>query len=134
MRWGARAVWSTGVEVLYNAEFAPQRPVGHRYRSRSVPLRPDVVVVVPGADGATLHVLDAKLRLDADGASKADDLQKMHVYLDALPAVATAFVLFPGEDSTCLDPDGRADLGALPLRPGGPTAALASHLARLLCP
>lgn len=69
-----------------------------------------MVLRVPSGPNAGLHALDAKFRLRKealaslehdDGAPgstyKAADLHKMHTYRDALSAVRTAWVLYPGD-------------------------------------
>ena len=52
---------------------------------------------------AGLHVLDAKFRLSgslvgepSEVEAKVDDLHKMHTYRDAIPAVRSAWVMYPG--------------------------------------
>ena len=64
--WGLSVSWASGVEVFYNLSFSP-RALAER-RSSSLLLRPDVVIKVPGEGGATMHVLDAKLRVQGTGA------------------------------------------------------------------
>ena len=144
---GLAVVWSDGVEVAYNVTFSA-RARGER-RSSSLVLRPDIVVRVPEPEGpASLHVLDAKLRVQRardtgdHGAEDADDdslgfqrvdVAKMHAYRDALPSVRSAFVLYPGDEyvihrsleSDASDVDA---VGALPLVPG----VLASELSAWL--
>ncbi|MBM4279891.1 MAG: DUF2357 domain-containing protein [Deltaproteobacteria bacterium] len=105
---GLAVVWSDGLEVAFNVTFT-KRSSGER-RSSSLLLRPDIVVRVLGPDGhASLHVLDAKLRVqrvreepddtdeERDGSSglgfQRSDVAKMHAYRDALPSVRSAFVL-----------------------------------------
>jgi hypothetical protein len=149
---GLAVVWSDGVEVAFNVAFT-KRATGER-RSSSLLLRPDIVVRVPDEEGkASLHVLDAKLRVqrvreesddsdcDSDGPGglgfQRSDVAKMHAYRDALPSVRSAFVLYPGDDEVihrALEA-GASDVdavGALPLVPGGSTAGLRSWLRRLL--
>lgn len=122
--------------VYYNLTFSSAQ-AGVR-RSNSVQLRPDIVVRVrrpdDGAAGDTMHVLDAKLRIeraaDAGTTFKWSDVAKMHAYRDALPAVRTAFVLYPGEEAERFEVEGRAAgaVGAIPLVPGQDAAHLRDHL------
>ena len=106
--------------------------------------------------GDTLHVFDAKYRLDRFDTEENDpdddpatykrtDLYKMHTYRDAISGLATAFVVYPGTDFVFFERDGDrrirpADVvnidgvGALPLRPADhdPAASLRDLLATLL--
>ena len=116
----------------YNLRFAAGSTDGRL--SSSLPLRPDIVVAVPGSGGLVLHVLDAKLRVDGvTGTFKADDLVKMHAYRDALPDVRSAVVLYPGQrDDWYPAHDGSGGgVGVVLLVPGGTTNFLRNHLAML---
>lgn len=116
--------WPNGTRALYNATFSSKRS-GHRV-SYSLPLRPDIVIVL--ADGA-VHVLDAKFKLawldasedDLDRADvKLEDVYKMHAYRDAIDAACSAWVLYPGTEFREYPADatgGVTGVGALPLRP-----------------
>lgn len=93
-------------------------PLGSPVLSMSFELRPDIVLRVPGGPAAGLHVLDAKFRIARTGAdeseAKVDDLHKMHTYRDAINAVRSAWVLYPGEETSAFGDDGRVwDLGSL---------------------
>lgn len=61
----------------------------------------------------------------------------MHTYRDAIPEAASAWVLYPGT-ARChwtreeLIEDGVTGVGAIPLVPGEPLAALQALVARLL--
>ncbi len=114
--WEYSVHWSNGVRVLYNPSFSRAR-AGLR-RSYSVPLRPDLLLEVPRGEGCELHVLDAKFKVEwldgampsteekdeeeknrrreREGTFKRADIYKMHAYRDALPAVRSAWVLYPG--------------------------------------
>lgn len=121
--------WSSGVMAVYNATFSRTKKNGRE--TYSLPLRPDVVVVLPSG---VVHVLDAKFRLEwlpgADeeknvdrARAKLDDVYKMHAYRDAIERAASAWVLYPGTEQFAFTPaayDARAGIsgvGALPLRP-----------------
>lgn len=133
--------WDNGLRVLYNATFSRTR-MGTR-SSYSLPLRPDIAVVLP--DG-TVHVLDAKFRLraldvaesDVDRAdAKLDDIHKMHTYRDAIEAARSAWVLYPGTEACefrpTASPAGSVDgVGAVPLAPLDSTAMLESLLRRMV--
>lgn len=120
----------TNITVRFNPTLT--RSAGTTY---STPLRPDVIVEV----GDVAHAFDAKYRLDRvdvdeddpdDGLAtyKRADLYKMHTYRDAIAALKTAFVVYPGTEFVFFDrsvtkysepagiasPDG---VGAIPLRP-----------------
>jgi predicted component of viral defense system (DUF524 family) len=127
-------------KVIYNATYSrPASGVPEVGRdSYSVRLRPDITVLAP--DG-TLHLFDAKLKLDFGSAVDADDiddrdsrpdtfkredLYKMHAYRDALGAVSV-WVLYPGSDAsasafrspwTSGGDEQFEGVGAIPLRPG----------------
>jgi hypothetical protein len=125
--------WPNGVRLLYNATFSRKSERGRQ--TYSLPLRPDVVLIL--TDG-TVHVLDAKFKLewlardeedDVDRArAKLDDVYKMHAYRDAIDAARSAWVLYPGTEVHEFVPrghDGEVEgVGAVPLRPeeGGGTA------------
>ena len=132
LQWEFEVRWPCGVRALYNATFSRRKDAGRR--TYSLPLRPDVVLVL--ADG-TVHVLDAKFKLqwvpgdedDIDRATvKLDDVYKMHAYRDAIEAARSAWVLYPGTERHEFAPvDGACGVegvGAIPLRPesdGGET-------------
>ena len=141
MRWGYEARWD-GLSATYNARF-PVVKTGaaqHGRHSYSLPLRPDIVL---RADDGQLDVLDAKLKVtfssgalssgDVVGESSVTsfvpaDVHKMHAYRDALGA-RSAWALFPGEDggafaSPWTSSDGFTGVGAISLRPGGPSGQL----------
>ncbi|MGH1347542.1 MAG: DUF2357 domain-containing protein [Nannocystales bacterium] len=139
---GLRVAWDGDVELFYNLSHSRTGA----NRSYSVLLRPDIVLRVPRDSGHEDHVFDAKFKVrriapdipdiaDTDeenrGVFKRADLYKMHAYRDALPAVRSAWVLYPGTDlrffamsgavansvdELPLDPSG---VGAVPLSPGG---------------
>jgi predicted component of viral defense system (DUF524 family) len=135
VRWGHRVAWAD-VSVSYNECFS----IGNG-GSWSLPLRPDVVLSV----GAVRHVFDAKFKVDWLGGALADDaidaeerrgvyhrgdVYKMHAYRDALPAVATAWVVYPGTESQAWHAaDG--SVGVVPAVPGA-EEALRARVARLL--
>ncbi len=120
----------------------------------STPLRPDVTIQV----GRTLHVFDAKYRLEwFDGGEfelqddaatyKRADLYKMHTYRDAITGAQTAFAVYPGTEFVFFERSGLkrsepaavavADgVGAVPLRPtlAEPAAGLRDLLRVLLIP
>jgi len=154
---GAKVTWATGAEVHYNLSFSRSKP--QQRRSYSLPLRPDVVLRVPCGPNIGIHALDAKFRLrkgteglfDEDNGQaastfKVSDLHKMHTYRDALPAVRTSWVLYPGEsfrffdehegESRVLDrlPRKCRGVGILPLIPGTRHEHLTQALAALLDP
>ncbi len=164
--WEYRVRWKNGARVLYNPSFSRAR-AGLR-RSYSVPLRPDLLLEIPRSEGRELHVFDAKFKVDwldsampsdedrgdeeknrgreRDGTFKRADIYKMHAYRDALPAVRSAWVLYPGtrmrffaEDSETgmveqhLGLPKRIDgVGAVPLPPEEPGAALVGVVRRCL--
>lgn len=131
--------WSCGIRALYNATFSPRRPADRK--TYSVPLRPDVVLVL--GDGA-VHVLDAKFKLqwlddtedELDRATvKANDVYKMHAYRDAIDAARSAWILYPGTElREFFTGDGLVDgVGAVPLRPEpGGAEALEALLRRIV--
>ena len=145
--------WDGGPTVYYNLSFTPMKSPPHR--SASLWLRPDIVVDIERHGQRELHAFDAKLRIDgvvpsAAGAASADDdgdtdplsfknedVAKMHAYRDALRAVRSARVLYPGEkhcEFPALELDARdADgVGAIPLVPGAVHAELHDLLTKLL--
>jgi len=148
--YGFRVTWDGGPTVYYNLSFTPKKSLPRR--SASLWLRPDIVVDIERNGQRELHAFDAKLRIDgvvrwADGADddgdtdplsfKNEDIAKMHAYRDALPAVRSARVLYPGEkhrEFPALELDARdADgVGAIPLVPGAVHADLHDVLAKLL--
>ncbi|MFG0313223.1 MAG: DUF2357 domain-containing protein, partial [Phycisphaerales bacterium] len=149
-----RVEWKSGVTLTYNARFSRSRPRSRQ--SYSTPLRPDIVLEVPHADGTRLHVFDAKFRLqqltsiglgaddesedieaqERHGTFKRADLYKMHTYRDALPSVRSVWVLYPGSEMKFFDAPGATEpysgVGAVPLRPGGRTEDMAGVLRALL--
>lgn len=149
---GFRVAWDGGPTVYYNLSFTPKKSPPRR--SASLWLRPDIVVDIERDGQRELHAFDAKLRIDgvvpsADGTDgdgdgdtyplsfKNEDIAKMHAYRDALPAVRSARVLYPGEkhrEFPALELDARdADgVGAIPLVPGAVHADLHDVLAKLL--
>ncbi len=116
--------WASGVRALYNATFSRKKAAGRK--TYSLPLRPDVVLVLP--DGA-IHVLDAKFKLvwvdvededDERASAKLDDLYKMHAYRDAIDDARSAWVLYPGTEHRAFTPPGATGVegvGTIPLRP-----------------
>lgn len=121
-----RIGWACGSELLYNASF---RRGGARH-SYSVPLRPDIALVMRGGANAGLHLLDAKFRVGspsaADRVARSDertfqrgDLHKMHAYRDAIRRARSAWVLYPGTRDRFWS-DGRegCGVGVAGLRPG----------------
>jgi hypothetical protein len=141
--WAFRVSWSGAqVSVFYNLSFSRGRDAP--YRSSSVALRPDVVIQCGEGEGAVLHVLDAKLRVEVDRAededeedersSKRDDLKKMHTYRDALPNVRSAYVLYPGDVFVAYPAIGEegGGVGAIPVVPGRGAGELGEHVGRVL--
>lgn len=149
VKWGFRVAWRNDVEVFYNLSFSRKAEPGRR--SSSLLLRPDIVIQLREAGRTEMHVLDAKLRVkgaasvadsDDEGVTEAlsfkrDDVAKMHAYRDALPAVRSAFVLYPGHETVrfialelgATDVDA---VGAIPLVPGSPAVAFRGCLTALL--
>lgn len=131
--WGLRARWEHGVELAFNPSY--NLISGWRGRSRSVPLRPDLVLFVPAGPSAGLHVFDAKFKLDSMGATVVEaDILKMHAYRDAIVDVRSAWVLFPGA-VVVRHPDhlGAVNgVGAFPLVPALEHSALRTQLQALL--
>ncbi len=158
---GYRVCWPGGVEVVYNPRF--RRTDGGCRSSYSVPLRPDIAIILPRCDGWVVHLLDAKFKLqtladviadgqdddpDAGGAAtfKRADLYKMHTYRDAIPAAQTVWVLYPGTDMRFFDESGdivaggsqlgpkASGVGAAPMRPEeGGDGVLREVVAALIC-
>ncbi len=138
--WGLRVAWGEDVAVYYNLTFSQAHHDARR--SASLQLRPDVVVRVRAGAVDTMHVLDAKLRIERSGAAgleqdesksfKWSDIAKMHAYRDALPAVQTAFVLYPGDEAEQFAIGGPEPgaVGAIPLVPGDGLEHLVEHLRR----
>lgn len=152
--------WPNGVRLVYNPRFSRSRPLSRR--SYSVPLRPDISLRVPSGPNAGLHLFDAKFRLrkirdaipddDAEdetedsvsaerrGDFKRGDLYKMHTYRDAIPRVASVWILYPGsvgrfystdramwESGGGSLPDRLDGVGALPLVPGDTEEPAGAH-------
>jgi predicted component of viral defense system (DUF524 family) len=114
--WDFEVSWGNGVRLQYNSSFSRSRPVSRR--SYSVPLRPDITLVVPSGPNSGLHLFDAKFkvdrldavmgRADADdesveelaeehlGTFKRGDLYKMHTYRDAISLAQSVWMLYPG--------------------------------------
>jgi uncharacterized protein len=110
--------WADGTRLLYNPRFS--RPRSPRWRSYSVPLRPDIALEVRSGPNAGLHLFDAKFKLEsigdlmsADSAEdettetakeerrgtfKRGDLYKMHTYRDAIPHARSVWILYPGTE------------------------------------
>lgn len=149
VKWGCRVAWGDELELFYNLSFSRSAELGRR--SSSLLLRPDIVIQIRTPGGVEMHVLDAKLRVkgaasvaDSDddeapeGLSfKRDDVAKMHAYRDALPAVRSAFVLYPGHEMVTFRAleAGATDVdvvGAIPLVPGAPATVLGDWLSVLV--
>jgi hypothetical protein len=148
LRWASRATFASGVQVVFNERFPGAGSSATTARSSSVPLRPDIVLHVPGRG---FHVLDAKFRRagsavaldDEGGDGEADaiqaDIHKMHAYRDAL-GCRSAWVLYPGRGPVVAFPplgDGGSTsaegVGVLPLVPGHlGDSGLASVVAEML--
>ena len=100
---------------MYNQHFSRSRP--RRRHSYSVPLRPDITLLVPDGRKSHLHLFDAKFRVhgladvgfagsdkDGDdekageraGTFKRGDIYKMHAYRDAIPDARSVWILYPG--------------------------------------
>ena len=114
---GGTFEWASGVRLVYNQHFS--RSLARRRHSYSVPLRPDIALLVPDGPNAGLHLFDAKFRVqgladvglagsdkDGDddkageraGSFKRGDIYKMHAYRDAIPDARSVWVLYPGGD------------------------------------
>ncbi len=132
LRRGLRVAWDGDVELFYNLSHSRTGA----NRSYSVLLRPDIVLRVPRDSGHEDHVFDAKFKVrrigsdipdiaDTDeenrGVFKRADLYKMHAYRDALPAVRSAWVLYPGTDLRFFAMSGAIanSVDELPLSPSG---------------
>ena len=100
---GGTSEWASGVRLVYDQHFSRSRP--RRRHSYSVPLRPDIALLVPDGRKSHLHLFDAKVRVhgladvgfagsdkDGDddkageraGSFKRGDIYKMHAYWDAV--------------------------------------------------
>lgn len=153
-----RIAWKNGSELFYNLRYSRSRA---RWRSYSLPLRPDVVL---RAASGNVAAFDAKFKLrrveaiapisdevgseetagERRGVFQHADLYKMHTYRDAL-SIASVWILYPGHDFRFYEAqaDGRivkehTDLeepldgvGAIPMRPGEDSSEL-RHVMRLL--
>jgi predicted component of viral defense system (DUF524 family) len=97
------------------------------------------VLRIPRGDSLEVHVLDAKLRVERlesgeekELGFKSDDLVKMHAYRDALPAVRSAFILYPGARTRFFPAsdglEGLQGVGAISLVPGRKNTGLVEHL------
>ena len=112
---GGTIEWASGVRLVYNQHFSRSRPRGRH--SYSVPLRPDIALLVPDGRKSHLHLFDAKFRVhgladvgfagsgeDGDdekageraGTFKRGDIYKMHAYRDAIPDARSVWILYPG--------------------------------------
>lgn len=116
---GLRIAWEGGIELFYNLSYSRSRS----NRSYSLPLRPDIVLRVPGGPCEGDHLFDAKFKVrrlddavpageDVDdveqaaerrGAFKHADLYKMHTYRDAIPSTRSVWILYPGTDFCFFD-------------------------------
>ncbi len=133
-------VSKNNISVAYNETF-----VRRVHGSYSLTLRPDIVVRISHPGGIFIAVLDAKYRnherevfepelMDipfTTRAVKADDLQKMHCYVDAIEGTRCAFAMYPGTEFVFFPRDRSAAIakhateltslegvGAIPLLPG----------------
>jgi predicted component of viral defense system (DUF524 family) len=140
--WGLVARWSDGTALAYNPTYT--RSAGFYGCSRSLRVRPDIALFVPGGANGGLHLFDAKFRLDGtldlevdDTSFKRSDLHKMHAYRDAIPETRSAWVVYPGDKDDAFLDDGRrgltaldagpvAGVGALSVRPNGGRSGLAA--------
>ena len=136
MRWGFCVEWKE-VTAYFNLSFSNSKGHPQHLHSFSMLLRPDIVIVVTQGDERRVHVLDAKLRLQRDAASQYEpsDVVKMHAYRDALPAVRTSFVLYPGQQTESWKIHSQevgavkvGAVGVISLVPGGSLEALLTHL------
>ncbi len=123
--------WADGTALAYNHTYT--RGQGFQGKSRSLQVRPDIALSVPGGPNAGLHLFDAKFRLkgtldperEAEDASyQHDDLHKMHAYRDAIPNARTAWVVYPGGHDEAFFDDGRRGLGAVKAGPLAGVGAL----------
>ena len=112
---GETLEWDAGVCLAYNQRFSRsrRRPM-HSY---SVPLIPDIALLIPDGPNAGLHLFDAKFRVQAladvgfaaddkdgshekakerAGSFKRADIYKMHAYRDAIPDARSVWILYPG--------------------------------------
>lgn len=143
MRSGLTARWDDGTEVAYNPTFS--RNVGFHGRTWSLALRPDVCLWIASGPSKGLHVLDAKFKLkgalpdddgDADAHAHSADLHKMHTYRDAIPAVRSAWVMYPGNTArswrpACSEVGGVVGIGAVPVLPGTAQEQLAGLIGEM---
>lgn len=136
VRWGLSVSWPGGVRLLYNPRFTRSRPPAER--SYSVPLRPDIGLLVPTGPNAGLHLFDAKFRLDKlddvlpmnegdatdlateerRGTFKRADLYKMHTYRDAIPTARSVWILYPGTEGRFFSAMAGAGAGLGPILDG----------------
>ena len=162
LRRGLEVKWPGGVRVVYNPTFSRAAP--EPWHSYSLLMRPDIVIETTGPAGPRMDLLDAKFRLgsaarllppseceeepdDEPGRTcLRDDLNKMHAYRDALPAIRSAWVLYPGDEFRFFPsaPSGSAvtwpgdlpseldGIGAVPLRPGDTSDVLQNTIRSLL--
>jgi predicted component of viral defense system (DUF524 family) len=126
------------VTIYYNLTFS--RAHEDSRCSVSLQLRPDIVVCVRSGGVDAMHVLDAKLRIDrhrpaglepdTSTSFKWNDIAKMHAYRDALPAVQTAFVVYPGDEAMrfAIGSPKPGAVGAIPLVPGDGLEHIVEHL------
>ena len=112
---GGTFEWASGVRLVYNRHFSRSRKKPRH--SYSVPLRPDIALLVPDGRKSHLHLFDAKFRVhgladvgfagsdkDGDddkvgeraGTFKRGDIYKMHAYRDAIPDARSVWILYPG--------------------------------------
>lgn len=138
LREGSRVIFKTqdnqSVVVTYQPYFKSLESQSlHGAYSVSLPKRPDITMQILGKD--TAIVFDSKYRLDSEsseelgqGTPKAEDINKMHVYRDAIrfgpersQFINSAYILYPGNTPKFYDSD---RLGAIPLRPGFPLDSL----------
>lgn len=101
-------------------------------RGYSGDFRPDVTLTTP----AGMWVFDAKFRLGKgrdlddvfhsdeddrpDASAKAEDIDKMHAYRDALPTCRGAYVIYPGDAKDLFAAPLSGVSGALPVRDADP--------------
>ena len=142
--WGLKVAWGDSVVAYYNLTFSNAHADSRN--SASLQLRPDVTIRVRSGARDTMHVLDAKLRIERSGGAgveeeesksfKWSDIAKMHAYRDALPAVRSAFILYPGDEAEHFSVAGPepGSVGAIPLVPGGVHEQLERHLHRVVLP
>jgi uncharacterized protein len=123
--WEMEITWPA-VRLLYNPRFSRSRPPGRR--TSSVPLRPDIALVLTAGPVAGLHLFDAKFRLqsialvmaEGEGSDEEDeraaerrgsfkraDLYKMHAYRDAISTTRSVWILYPGDEFRFFRTDGQ---------------------------